>query len=827
MTRPLLRSLVLLSLVLQVVASGVAGEEHEEHDDHEFLYANPQANAPVMDFLPATGRWPSRGDFRHSRNAKMVEFYNPFCGACQSYKPTYLKLARALKDRVGDHIDIFAVSCQVHKELCDQFNVDELPIVALFKAGAATPDNQRSLRVPEKKPDFILNYLFQHKETARALEEEDGEAAGEENEEDNNNESEDENDDGGGNENKESGEEDEDDDDDKEGEGGGENENEDNEGENDAQEGGNDNQEENDDGAQGEEGAGANEEENGDDEYDRKGNGKPVDGEEVEVVDGDQEVQEEEDEEEEQQQADVYEDETQLDRDAAEANRDWFENLAFDALKGSGRLEGRLGGDGAGGDPMGIIAMRRGAAGAGAIEKLNHASDMDRFREAMMKRQSQKISSVFRRESPGAAASRLKEEKIDRTTGATHAMKAHTPGTPEYELRQKKMEAHMNTVMKQKRLRTTAPAMRTFSAGAGGVSRIELPRNHKPLMPYKKEVRKQKLVHEMAGKVPIVRRMVKLSHEEALILDASLSFHNALKTGLFSDDNPLSKHKKRAFQTWLDLLRISLPPEWGLHEMIMDLDNNIDFISQSDKNLHRFLKKHALPRHEWSRGCTKNGHDKRNGFNCGFWKLLHVASVGIAEHRGGINLIEANLVSHEARVFSPLEAADAMKEFIANFFPCQSCRSHFVADYDECSNRRCVRLTDSTEDASFADWQELSKWLWEVHNSVNIRLYNERNKERHVSIHDEVSALFPSVEDCVSCFLDDGGYDEESIFLFLENEYWPGASDIDPAADKLLTFHNVEYAGFVSSWVILLVGIGLIYMLRPRGVLKGQKTRSD
>jgi Erv1 / Alr family len=342
-------------------------------------------------------------------------------------------------------------------------------------------------------------------------------------------------------------------------------------------------------------------------------------------------------------------------------------------------------------------------------------SDMDRFREAMA--QLTNKHRVGRREPLGTHTNILKAAKIDSETGATYTMRAHTPGTPEYEVRQKNVKAHMDNLMRKQRLRSTAP-QKMFSGGAGGAARFDLPANHKPVMPYTKQVQKAKLVHNIVGKVPIVRRMVKLSHEEELILDASLSFITALKVGLFQNADPLSKSKKKAFQTWLDLLRITLPPEWALHELIMDLDNNLDFISQKEQNLLKFLRKHELPRQQWSRSCTKNGRIPQNGFNCGFWKLLHVASVGIAEHRGGLNLVDANLVSKEVRLFSPNEAADAMKEYIANFFPCGPCRDHFVAAYDECRNRRCVRLSHETEDASFADWQELSKYLWEFHNDV-------------------------------------------------------------------------------------------------------------
>ena len=56
----------------------------------------------------------------------------------------------------------------------------------------------------------------------------------------------------------------------------------------------------------------------------------------------------------------------------------------------------------------------------------------------------------------------------------------------------------------------------------------------------------------------------------------------------------------------------------------------------------------------------------------------------------------------------------------------------------------------------------------------------------------------------------------------------PGASEIDTAADRLLHFHNTEYEEFAKSWALLFVGVGIIYLCRPRGVFKkGPKRRSD
>jgi len=102
-------------------------------------------------------------------------------------------------------------------------------------------------------------------------------------------------------------------------------------------------------------------------------------------------------------------------------------------------------------------------------------------------------------------------------------------------------------------------------------------------------------------------------------------------------------------------------------------------------------------------------------------------SMAIAEHRGGQDLVDTGLVKSSTRVFSPLDAADTLREYMIFFFPCTECASHFVAQYDDCDrNRRCSRLTSESSTATDADWKELGKWLWEFHNDVNVRLFNQK-----------------------------------------------------------------------------------------------------
>ena len=597
-----------------------------------------------------------------------------------------------MKDMVGDDIEVYAVSCVAHKEVCDEYSLDDIPLVGLVPEGSSDPAQMRKLKYKEKHPKFIVPFLLPNldmsnlSETQRALlgadeSPDEGEAKGEDEDED-----------------------DKDDNDDKEG------------------------KEKEDDDTPPAKAAIA----EGDD--DDKAIDVPVKGGVKKDDDENEEVNSKEEEE-----------ESEFLEEVEEANKDWE-----DMKKGKNAIEI---------DTLPKLKMLGPGGvkeGAGAQMKVGETSGMDRFRSAIAK-QRDGLQNDYLDDGEGKETSGIAED------GGSIAMKAHKPGTLEFAARKKMVQDHIDSLMKQKGLRTAFPVKeKVFSGGAGGASRIDIP--------FKKVIQKPKALHRVIEKIPFAKRMVALSNEESLILDATLSYVWALKMGVFSDKNALSDTKKEALQGWLDLSLVSLPPEWGIHELIMELDKEIDVVSESLANLQKVLKRHEVSRKEWSHSCTSD--KAQNGFNCGFWKLLHVMTIGIAEHRGGLNLVEGGLVSGQARNFSPAEAAEAMKEFIKNFFPCKPCSEHFVAQYNECINQRCVRLSDNSLTATNPDWMELSKWLWEVHNDVNVRLLKERSGSRELSVHDEVQVLYPPLHDCTRCFKADGSQNENNIFLYLEKEYW-------------------------------------------------------
>ena len=171
---------------------------------------------------------------------------------------------------------------------------------------------------------------------------------------------------------------------------------------------------------------------------------------------------------------------------------------------------------------------------------------------------------------------------------------------------------------------------------------------------------------------------------------------------------------------------------------------------------------------------------------------MHTATVGIAEQRGGKNLVESGMVLPTTKTFSPMEAADTIRNYIDKFLTCRPCREHFLETYDDCeNNRRCDRLAEDLDEATTADWKELPLWLWEVHNDVSVRVAREKVESiyvkgvrRKATTADEVKAMWPNVDNCILSFHDDGTWNEGELFHFLERIYWPG-SEVDPMQDKL------------------------------------------
>ena len=427
-------------------------------------------------------------------------------------------------------------------------------------------------------------------------------------------------------------------------------------------------------------------------------------------------------------------------------------------------------------------------SGAGAAKARFEKKDMDRWKAQIAE---QKKLFADRRNGFGNSIAPPKTSRSVRNgrpvpkakpEEMTTNMKARTPGTAEYEERRK--------ILLERIAKNKARREGTIKARPGSTI-VKETVFKKESLPFSKNVRKQNFVSKQAAKVPIVKRFIKMSHEEALINDASLSFVAGLHYGVFKNDDPLTPARKSALKNWLDFLSVSLPPEWGLHRVIDDLRRQINFVAQSDKNLRAVLRTHPMPREFWSESCTGGRRQVRkgNGFSCGFWKLLHVATVGVAEHKGGLNLVDAGMIDANHKTFAPIEAADTIKDYMEKFYNCEECSSKFVEHYNDCNNnRRCDRLTDDESTATIADWKELALWMWEVHNEVSVRIVGEKREKIvkrftrreeagtpnaiALAQQSEVMVIWPTLRECLACFEADGTWDEPEVFTRLEYTYW-------------------------------------------------------
>jgi Erv1 / Alr family len=236
-------------------------------------------------------------------------------------------------------------------------------------------------------------------------------------------------------------------------------------------------------------------------------------------------------------------------------------------------------------------------------------------------------------------------------------------------------------------------------------------------------------------------------------------------------------------------------------------------------------KRKQMSRKEWSPACAQGKSSAMiSGFNCGFWKLLHVSSIGLAEHRGGKGLIESGIRNSKTRTFTPKEAADTMKNYIQHFYLCGDCAKQFVAEYNDCNLfSRCNRLADDSS-VTDDDWKEVGKWLWEVHNHINAKALVERKERENkrfigakpnaAAEYDVIAALWPTVDMCSQCFNGDGSWNEDAVFLYLERTFWP-PSILDPQSARLLKFED-EFDPQGSGFTMVLAFVGLILVVVMR-----------
>ena len=319
--------------------------------------------------------------------------------------------------------------------------------------------------------------------------------------------------------------------------------------------------------------------------------------------------------------------------------------------------------------------------------------------------------------------------------------------------------------------------------------------------PHQRRSRPLRPGERVFSKIPIVKRAYKKTPLENAFSDATLSLVEGLKHGIFTDEeNPLDHRRKEALRDWLSLLSATLPPELALHMLINDLLANIDIASQKKSKLLKILKKHPIKERKWSAECSRSGkRSETGGFSCGFWKLFHIISVGLAEQRGGIDVGKTAI--------SPMKAADTLREYMALFFGCELCSRNFLSQYDQCAYRRCDRLSESAQDLDDGEWYEFALYLWEFHNGISVNVYNEKAGSNKAMGRDEISVIFPSMEQCFLCLKEDGTFDDEHVTRHLVEAYWSGP-DGDSKDELLRSYErSLEKPMFSNSILFLSLSI--------------------
>lgn len=299
--------------------------------------------------------------------------------------------------------------------------------------------------------------------------------------------------------------------------------------------------------------------------------------------------------------------------------------------------------------------------------------------------------------------------------------------------------------------------------------------------------------------------------------DAYLSFAFAMKNGVFMSNAALTNSTSLALWYWLDLLTTTMPPTWSIQNLLKALLTDFENITKSEAALVQIVDQYPAPTKKWSLSCTKG--DPAMGYTCGLWQLFHIMTVGVVEW----NLMVGSDDTDEMMV-SINDSAVRLRNFIEHFFGCEVCRINFLSAFDSCAHQRCTRLVHRA--MSLEEWIQLPVWLFETHNSVNIRLLREKNEREGLPppTHDEeIAKTWPSRRDCPACWERGGGYSDMTLYKFLRMEYWPedgiakgyreelfrsaGANDDDQAiAASSVWIHLLP--------VVLLIGLALGWYIK-------------
>ena len=152
------------------------------------------------------------------------------------------------------------------------------------------------------------------------------------------------------------------------------------------------------------------------------------------------------------------------------------------------------------------------------------------------------------------------------------------------------------------------------------------------------------------------------------------------------------------------------------------------------------------------RGATRSSR----GYTCGLWMTFHAMSVNAEKMGWGGGSGGEKFLGR-------------IQSFVRHFFACDECRTHFL------------QMADKEPFKQARTHKEAVLWLWQAHNEVNERLFEEEAREvqRGQTSENPPKVQYPTRELCPKCYADASGdeYKEQEVLAFLDRYYgaWPAS----------------------------------------------------
>jgi hypothetical protein len=242
-----------------------------------------------------------------------------------------------------------------------------------------------------------------------------------------------------------------------------------------------------------------------------------------------------------------------------------------------------------------------------------------------------------------------------------------------------------------------------------------------------------------------------------------------------------------------------------VHNIVNDLRNNIAAIESRPDEVTRILASHDYYKTDpkWSSSCEAS--DKVDqGYACGFWKLLHIVSIGVVEqHHSVMGDLQRVVVPHITTTIRDYvqyfdfagnnEGSELLLQVFEECFGDVDCQSRMGIRKKGFFARFRRRNIPGKTDKS---WRELSIFLWKTHQTYRSKRLG-RTKDGYDSLLKVEELQWPPSTLCPMCYssqampeMVDGKFqgasenlvvdalnqimwNKDKVFDHLKHEYWP------------------------------------------------------